>query len=360
MRPSLWRWCGPYRGHLRLHRSGGCPTPTIRWLLLFVALAVLAGCADSSPTASPLRLPTRVPRTPPPIPTPTPTPFSIAARTYYEEGMARQETGDLEGALQSFTWAIQQSPDFAPAYVARGTIYLAQGEYRLALADADVALEIDPANAPAYALRGETLRLLENIQPALEAFERALELDSDLKTETFHSRWLAAREDNYYAVRLLTLSSEYADIYPDDPLRYYYRGWAFIELGHGSIAAKILIKGIEATPDPPALLWFALGQAYAASNAYREAVTALEVARALVQTGDTSLVIHSDQPIVALFSALGRAYLGAGRCVDAETMLEYAIDIGAPMSEHIAELREARLCQTPTPETTPTPTPTPG
>jgi uncharacterized protein HemY len=78
-----------------------------------------------------------------------------------------------------------------------------------------------------------------------------------------------------------------------------------------------------------------------------------------VQTGDTSLTIHSDHPIADLFGALGQTYLGAGRCVDAETMLEYAVDVGAPASEYAAALEEARLCQTPTPTITPYPTITP-
>jgi len=273
--------------------------------------------------------------------------------------MTRQERGDAEGALRSFTWAIQLDPGFAPAYVARGAVHLAQGELRLALADADEALEIDPTNGPAYALRGETLRLLGRAQPALEAFDQALSLDPELKSETFRSYWLAARTTHDTA-RLLALSGEYAAAYPDDPLRHYYRGWAFVELNYTSVAVNILVKGIEATPDPPALLWFALGQAYTAEHAWPDAVTAFETTRALVQTGDTSMVVHSDQPIAELFTALGRAYLGAGRCVDAETMLKYAIDIGAPASEYSSVLEEARICQTPTPTFTPYPTATPG
>lgn len=344
----------------RLHRSRGSLISTVRWLLLAVTLMVLAGCASPDPpSASPLRLPTRILHTPTPTPTVTPTPFSIAARTYYKQGVTRQETGDVEGALQSFTWAIQRAPGFAPAYVARGTVYLAQEKPHLALADVNTALEINPSSASAYVLRGEILWLLESTRPALEAFDQAIELDLDLKPDTFRSRWLIARADDQ-AARMLALSAEYADTHRDDPLRYYYRGWAFVELDYAHIASKILIEGIETTPDPPALLWFALGQAYAAGNAWQEAVTALEAARVLVQTGDTSLLLHSGQPIVDLFDALGRAYLGAGRCVDAETMLTYVIDIGGPASEYGTMLEEARTCQTPTPEPTPYLTTTPG
>ncbi len=324
-------------------------------LVLFCHLALLlATCASPSATPTPQRLPTRVP-----TPTPTPTPFSIAALAYYEEGLAHQEAGNLEGALQSFTWTIQRAPNFAPAYVARGTVHLAQGKLHLALADADAALEADPTNAAAHALRGETLRLLGRVRRALEAFDQALALGPDLKPETFRSRWLAART-THNADRLLTLGREYATAHPDDPLRHYYRGWGLIELGKPRVAVNILVKGIEATPDPPALLWFALGRAYAADRSWQEAVTSFEATRVLVQAGDASLAVHSDRPIADLFGALGQAYLGAGRCVDAETMLEYAIAVGAPASEHAAALEEARLCQTPTPTATPYLTVTPG
>ncbi|MFQ6101403.1 MAG: tetratricopeptide repeat protein [Anaerolineae bacterium] len=314
-------------------------------------LLLLTACASS--TTTPERLPTRAA-------TPIPVSSPIAAQAYYEEGLARQERGDAEGALQSFTWAIQQAPDFAPAYVARSTVYMAQGELRLALADADSALEADPSSAAAHALRGETLRLLGRPRSALEAFDQALALDPDLGLETFRSRWLAARmaseDDRDGASRLLALSREYADAHPDDPLRHYYRGWALTELGTLRVAIRTLVEGIEATPDPPALLWFALGHAYAANFSWQEAVTSFEAVRVLVQAGDTSLTVHSDRPVADLFGALGRAYLGAGRCVDAEVMLEYAIDVGAPASEFGTVLRQARLCQTPTPTWTPWPT----
>jgi tetratricopeptide (TPR) repeat protein len=323
-------------------------------LALFCLLALLTS-ACAPPSATPQRLPTRAPTS---TPTVTATPFSVAARTYYEDGLARQVAGDPEGALQSFTWAIRLAPDLASAYVARGTIYLAQGEPRLALAEADAALEADLTCAAAYALRGETLRLLGRAGPALEAFDRAVALAPALRAETFRSRWLLART-THSAGRLLALSGEYAREYPDDPLRHYYRGWAFIELGTPGVAIRVLVREIEATPDPPALLWLALGHAYAADLAPQESVTAFEATRALVQAGDTSLIVHSDRPIADLFSALGRAYLDAGRCVDAETMLEYAIDVGAPASAHAGALEEARLCQTPTPTATPYPTATP-
>ena len=153
-------------------------------------------------------------------------------------------TFKLEGALQSFTWAIQRAPNFASAYVARGTVYLAQGRLRLALADADTALAINPSIAAAHALRGETLRLLGRARRALEAFDQALTLDPALEPETFRSRWLAACA-THDANLLLTLSREYATARPADPLRHYYSGWMLIESDRLYPAIRILVKGID-------------------------------------------------------------------------------------------------------------------
>jgi len=296
------------------------------------------------------RLPTRAP-------TPTPTATLIPTRAYYEEGLRYQRVGEMEAAQASFTAAIARDPDFAPAYVARGRVHLAQHQPRRALDDADAALQISPSGA-AYALRGEVQYRMGDHRSALETLQRAVELEPDLQAETFHNRWRAALAIPRPA-RLLVLSREYADRHPDDPLRHYYRGWALTELGVPGFAIKILVEGMEEASDPPALLWFALGHAYAGNSSWTEAVTAYEVARGLVEAGDISLAVHSGQPVVDLFGALGRAYIGAERCVDAEIMLEHAISIGAPTSGYKTSLEEARICQTPTPTATPYSTVTP-
>ncbi len=321
----------------------------MRWIT-YLAVLFLAACASSP---APERFPTRA------VATPTVTTLHITAQDYYEQGLTRCASGDAEGAMQFFNWALQIAPDFAPAYLARGGLYLAQGDLRPALADAASALQADPENGAAYALRGEVLRLQGRAGAALEAFDRALDLAPALAAETFRSRWLAARATRD-PLRLSELSREYASAYPQDPLRYYYRGWALIRLGTPSAAIRSLSAGIESTSEPPALLWFALGQAYAANRSWDEAITSYEAARTLVQAGDASLTVHSDLPVVTLFGALGEAYLGAGRCVDAEVMLEYALDIGAAETEYGTMLEEARICQTPTPTVTPYPTTTPS
>jgi tetratricopeptide (TPR) repeat protein len=324
--------------------------------LVFVVL--LVACAVPTPTATPERLPTRA-ATRMPSATPTPTPFAISAWVYYQDGVTRREAGDMEGALRSFNGALRLNPEFALAYMARGKVHLVRGDPRQALADANTALEIAPKAVEARLLRGEALRRLKRYRLAYEALEQVTTLAPSLGSDTFQARWLSARAERDGA-RLLALSQEYAAAHPEDGLRGYYRGWALIESAAPLDAVRILVEAIENAADPPALLWFTLAQAYLASHAPEHAVVASETARALVEAGDTSIMIHADQPIVELFGLLGDAYLAAGRCVDATTMLEYAEAIGARRPRFGIALEQARLCLTPTPTATPYPTTTPS
>jgi len=325
---------------------------------LLLGSLLIAACA--APPATPERLPTRAyTPVPTPVVTATPTPFSISPWTYYGDGRARHQAGDLTGALRSFDGAIRLDPDFALAYIARGKVYLAQKNPRLALADAETALEIAPKTVEAHVLKGEALRQLQRYHEAFEALDQAVALAPRLREETFHSRWLAARAAREGAA-LLALAQEYAKAHPGDSLRTYYQGWALLESGKAEAAVAALIEGIEGTANPPALLWCMLSEAYLASRAPDHAVTAAEVTRDMVEAGDTSLAIHSDQAMAELFRLLGRAYLAAGRCVDAEAMLTHAQFLETGSSDTGVILEQARLCLTPTPNPTPYPTTTPS
>ena len=320
--------------------------------LIVICGLFLTACASrpAPPTtpASGSRLPTRRP-----APTPTATPFSLSAAAYHRRGVELQQRGDLDGALKYVDWAIRRDSTFAPAYVSRAALYLAQGELDQALRDAEAALDIEPT-ARAYLLRGEVLRTMGEYPQALHAFDQAVARDPGLREETFHARWQAARAGGIRE-RLSELGAEFAVDHPADPLRHYYRGWALLESESYEEAIELLVAGIEGAEDSSALLWYLLGRAYMGIDAWQEAILSLEEARELVQADDVTMAVHTDRPVAELFVTLGRAYLGAGRCTDAETMLAYGLSVGASLEEHGQALEEARVCQTPTPEPTPTP-----
>lgn len=321
-----------------------------RVLCLAASCLLVAACgatASPSPTLEYLRLPTRLPRE-----TPTPTPFALAAELYVEQGKALRRAGETARARQYYTWAIRRDPECAKAYLARSSLFLALGNLEEALLDANAALALE-ATAEGYLLRGEVLRRLERYESAWMALGEALEREPGLGDETFHARWLIARalED---AERLSTLAAEYTRDHPEDSLRHYYRAWAVLEHGEPEEALRLLVSGLDESTDQAAVMWYLLGRAYVRTGAWSEAVVSLETARSLVEVGDTTLAIDTSQPVADLFVALGRAYLGAGRCVDAERMLSHGLSTGASMSEHLGALEEARICQTPTPRSDPT------
>jgi hypothetical protein len=320
--------------------------------LLVLVCLLLTACASSAPTSTTPEGGARLPTRRPPA-TPTATPFALSAKAYYQRGVEQQRMGDVDGARQHFTWAIQMDPEFAPAYVSRGSLHLAEGDPDRALADADTALEIQPT-ARAHLLRAEALRTMARYARAWRAYEEALTRDPGLRDDTFPSRWAVAQavEDEGH---LSELAAEYAAAHPDDPLRHYYGAWVSLQSGAYEETLTMLVTAMGDSGDPPALLWYALGRAYMGIEAWQEAITSLEVARGLVAEGDNSLVIHTGQPAAELFVALGRAYLGAGRCADAEATLAHGMALGAPKAENMAALQQARSCPTPTPPPTPTP-----
>ncbi len=324
-------------------------------ILTVISCVLLTACASSATPTTPAtgaRLPTRRPTA---VETDTPTgpAPSLPAEAYHRQGVERQQRGDLLGARRYFDWAIRRDPAFAPAYVSRGTLHLAEGELDRALSDAQAALEIEPT-ARAHWLRGEVLHAMGRHADALQAFDHALARDPALRKDTFHARWEAARAAGNQG-RLSDMGAEFSVDYPADPLRSYYQGWPLLTSEQYDEAIDLLVEGIEGADRPPALLWYLLGRAYIGIEAWQEAILSLEEARELVQVDDVSMAFHTDQPVGELFVTLGRAYLGAGRCADAETMLAYGLSIGAPMEGNVQVLEEARICQTPTPEPTPTP-----
>jgi DNA-binding helix-hairpin-helix protein with protein kinase domain len=73
---------------------------------------------------------------------------------YYQQGYNSYQLKDYEDAIENFSQAIQQNPQYAKAYVNRGNAHYNLKEYESALADFSKALEINPKEVKAYVNRG--------------------------------------------------------------------------------------------------------------------------------------------------------------------------------------------------------------
>lgn len=102
-------------------------------------------------------------------------PTSAVARYFYADAMARR--GDLAGAIEEFTAAIDLDGHFVSALNARGAVYAAQGRVDQALGDFLRAERLAPAFADPILNRAWlNLQRRQGIDAALALFDRAIKL----------------------------------------------------------------------------------------------------------------------------------------------------------------------------------------
>jgi tetratricopeptide (TPR) repeat protein len=97
------------------------------------------------------------------------------ARSYYDRGFARQDKGDLDGAIIDYTRAIHADPKFTLAYFSRGVAKQNKRDLDGALADYNMAIELDPKLASAFRNRAAIEFDKGEVDGAFRDLERALE-----------------------------------------------------------------------------------------------------------------------------------------------------------------------------------------
>ena len=290
-------------------------------------------------------LPTRIPATP----TPTPTPVIAAAAAPLAEFQAAMLRGELDAAQEAWETALSLAPHESVIWREGARLSLAQDNLLAAEARIRQAARLDARDALVWALWGELLLRQDAPEAAEQAYRMAEALDPTLARDLFFERWRAARRGAHIEQQAV-LADAYARAYPDDPLADYYRASVMIAAGDFNGAIARLVAVLRDNPAAPGVLWYTLGEAYAARGAHHEAAQVFEVAASRLAQGDASLALASDNPLRDLNLRLARAYLDSGRCADAEAMLRR---LTTTLPETAPWLRAAIICQTPTPTLTP-------
>lgn len=241
------------------------------------------------------------------------------------------------------------SADEAEVYRAGARLALMQQDYGMAQARIVRALALEPEEAGTWSLWGLVLRKSGDFAGAEQAFATARDCDPALAPELLDERWRIARATGDLALQL-ALAEDYRLLYPDGPLTPHYEATILLAAEQPDAAIGVLVAALRDRPNAPAALWYSLGEAYLARQAYAEAATALEVAASETAQGDTSLYALSDEPITDLNIRLGQAYLHTQRCVEAESIFRR---LSSQQSDFEAMVEEAVICQTPTPTLTP-------
>lgn len=284
----------------------------------------------------------------------TPEPLETPDLTALHRALLRRDLVSAERAWTDALVLVSTLPE--GAYPDKSELFRAGARLALMqnnLTDAEErirrVIRVAPTDARAWSLLGVVLDRAGDTGGAKQALDTALALDLTLAPELFSEQWAIARalQDSDALVALADLYSLHN---PDTQLEPYYRGEALLAIGDHRGAIEVLVGALTEEPTAPALLWYTLGNAYLAGDAYREAAMVLEVAAVEVAGGDTSLTLVTDDAIIDLNVRLARAYLATQRCAEAE-------DIFRRLSSQDPDLQqwldEAITCQTPTPTLTP-------
>lgn len=99
------------------------------------------------------------------------------AKAYFDRGLVRQASGDLSGAIQDFTRAIEINRHDAVAYINCGVARQNSGDLAGAIEDYTRALEIGPKLAEAYTNRGAARHFSGDLKGAIEDHTQAIKID---------------------------------------------------------------------------------------------------------------------------------------------------------------------------------------
>lgn len=100
-------------------------------------------------------------------------------KAFYNRGIANNNKGDADKALQDYDQAINRKPDYTIAFNNRGLIYSRKGEQNRAILDFDQAIRIDPTYALAFNNRGLAYFRKGDYDRAIEDYDQAIKLKPD-------------------------------------------------------------------------------------------------------------------------------------------------------------------------------------
>ncbi|XP_076655906.1 stress-induced phosphoprotein 1 [Halictus rubicundus] len=98
-----------------------------------------------------------------------------------ELGNQRYKDGDYPTAIKHYTEAIKRNPDDPKYYSNRAACYMKLAAFDLGLKDCDKCLEIDPKFIKGWIRKGKILQGMQQQGKALNAYQKALEVDPNNK-----------------------------------------------------------------------------------------------------------------------------------------------------------------------------------
>jgi len=145
---------------------------------------------------------------------------SPAAVALNNRGVALQDKGDLDGAIQDYSEAIRLKPDYAIAFLSRGTARRVKGDLDGAVQDDTEAIRLKPDDAVSFGERGIARRAKGDPDGAIQDFSEAIRLKpNDAKVFVYRGETRLAKGELDGAIQdfnaAISLKPDYADSLSD-------------------------------------------------------------------------------------------------------------------------------------------------
>ena len=148
---------------------------------------------------------------------------------HFEDGIARHQSGDLNGAVESYGKAVEIDPKFAAAFHFRGKAYAGLGDPKRGISEQTKAIRIEPKFADALMDRGILMYQTGNFDGAVSDFSRVIKLTKDAANAHYH-RGLSYLGKNDFRRAIADFTKVIATA-PDFAEAYQQRGVAYSKLG---------------------------------------------------------------------------------------------------------------------------------
>ncbi|HNQ68867.1 MAG TPA: tetratricopeptide repeat protein [Bacteroidales bacterium] len=192
------------------------------------------------------------------------------ARPYGNRGIAYDNLGNWELALQDYNKAIEINPDYAIAYSNRGLIFGKLGDYDNAISDFSEALRVNPNYVLARWNRGVTYSILQKWEEAIEDYNVVIEIDTSF-VDAYYNMGVAYSNLGEWEMALNNFNST-IQLNPEYPNAFLNRGVSFDNLGVLEKALSDYSIAIQKDPNN-AVVYFYRAVVYDSLKQYEQSIS---------------------------------------------------------------------------------------